>query len=194
MPLRIGPRFKMKPLFFTLPESFDPGEFLTTPPLRHRGDDARYFVNLIQTKLARGDDEDGWVYLRSGYLKNIMHQPTYAKVRNELREGGATERSCYQVGRHPFGYRLADRFAGDRHVRVPVTDERLIGQWESFIAGVRAIKRPFGSRFIMFSPNSNGDSKSTEIRQGTGCRRIPKSIRSIRRAFWFVTLRTASTG
>ncbi len=124
----------MNPLFFTLPESFDPGEFLTTPSLRHRGDDARYFVNLIQTKLARGDDEDGWVYLRSGYLKNIMHQPTYAKVRNELREGGATERSCYQVGRHPFGYRLADRFAGDRHVRVPVTDERLIGQWESFIA------------------------------------------------------------
>ncbi|MCX7418874.1 MAG: hypothetical protein NT013_04975 [Planctomycetia bacterium] len=63
-----------------------------------------------------------------------MYQTTYAEVMDELRQGGVFERDRYLVGRRSFGFRLADRFAHDRHVRVPVTDQRLIKRLASFAA------------------------------------------------------------
>ena len=39
-----------KPYSFVLPESFDPREFLKSPKLARRFDDARYFINLILRK------------------------------------------------------------------------------------------------------------------------------------------------
>ena len=120
------------PLWFTIPESFDPREFLKSPELSGRMDDARYFVDLILTKLSRGEDVEGWVHLAAKYLKKIMHQDTYKDVNTALRDGGAIERSSYKVGGHSFGYRLSERFAKDRHVRVAATDRRLIRSLRRF--------------------------------------------------------------
>lgn len=122
----------MKPLSFVLPESFHPGEFLIAPELRGRCDDARYVVSLILTKMAQGDVD--CVRLHAKYLRNIMYQATYAAVMAALLAGGVLRRAPYQVGEKSFGYQLADRFSGDRHVRVPATDGRLIGRLQSFAA------------------------------------------------------------
>jgi hypothetical protein len=123
----------MTPLHFVLPESFDPREFLRLDVLRNRMDDARYFVSLILAKLAHRDvDEMGLVRLHAKHLKNIMYQTTYSDVIDELRIGGAIERFPYRVGERSFGFRLAARFVTDKHVRVPATDQRLIGRLTAF--------------------------------------------------------------
>ncbi|HEY4258641.1 MAG TPA: hypothetical protein VGM98_00715 [Schlesneria sp.] len=118
----------MKPYFFVLPESFEPSEFLKTPELQCRFDDARYFVSLILTKLAqRVADDDGFVVLHAAFLKNIMRSTTYADVIEAVVDGGAVERSRYYVvGEKSYGFRLTERFIADKHVRLPVTDARLI--------------------------------------------------------------------
>lgn len=123
----------MMPFSFILPASFDPAEFLKSPALITRRDDARYFVSLILTKLARRDvDELGVVRLRGEFLKNIMHQTDYAAVVKSLLDGGAVERFRYTVGERSFGFRLASRFVTDNHVRVPATDSRLIRRLQRF--------------------------------------------------------------
>jgi hypothetical protein len=117
---------------FRLPESFHPNEFLT-PKLARYADDARYFVSLILTKASRGQvDECGNVLLMAKHLRNVMHKHHYNNVVDALVEGGAVDRVAYQVGERPFGYRLADRFRDDKHVRVAATDQRLIGRLKSF--------------------------------------------------------------
>ncbi len=123
----------MKPPSFVLPSSFDPGEFLTSPVLLRRWDDARYFVSLVLTKLARRDVDDlGVVRLHGKLLKAIMRSTTYAAVVESLLDGGAVERFRYTVGERSFGFRLAARFVADKHVRVPATDSRLIRRLEKF--------------------------------------------------------------
>ena len=118
---------------FVLPTSFDPGEFLTSPGLRDRFDDARYVVSLILTKLARKDvDEFGLVRLMAKYLRSVMRKSTCAAVLDALRNGGAIERYPYAVGKQAFGYRLAQRFVADKHVRLPATNARLIRRLEQF--------------------------------------------------------------
>ena len=118
---------------FVLPESFDPGEFLRTPKLRSRFDDARYFISLILRKLARWDvDHLGLVRLHAKYLMAIMYQPTYAAVVQALVDGGAVERFPYQVGQRSFGFRLSAKFVVDKHVRTLATDPRLIRRLEKF--------------------------------------------------------------
>ena len=120
---------------FALPESFVPEEFLTSPKLWRRQDDARYFISLILTKTARRDvDERGLVRLHAKHLESIMYQETYSKVIAALRLGGAVERFPYQVGEKSFGFRLSARFVGDKHVRVPATDRRLIARLNAFHA------------------------------------------------------------
>lgn len=121
------------PFSFVLPESFEPGEFLKSSDLLSRFDDARYFLNLILTKLAKQDvDDRGLVRLMAVHLKNIMHQKTYAAVIRALLKGKAIERFPYTRGSRSFGFRLGARFVSDRHVRVPVTDRRLIRRLEKF--------------------------------------------------------------
>ena len=124
----------MKPRFqFRLPGTFDPAEFLRTPKLIRLADDARYFIALILTKTARGDvDEFGNVRLMAKHLRNIMHPHRYNHVVDALLDGGAVERKPYQVGQRAFGYRLAERFRDDKHVRIPATDTRLIGRLTAF--------------------------------------------------------------
>ncbi|MFM9961852.1 MAG: hypothetical protein ACKV2Q_11575 [Planctomycetaceae bacterium] len=118
---------------FVLPASFHPGEFLKSPKLQSRWDDARYFISLILRKLARWDvDHLGLVRLHAKHLMAIMYQVTYAAVIEALVDGGAVERFPYQVGQRSFGYRLAARFVADKHVRMPATDQRLIQRLEKF--------------------------------------------------------------
>jgi hypothetical protein len=123
----------MTPYHFRLPETFRPGEFLRSPRLRTCHDDARYFVSLILTKLARGDvDDTGRVRLMAKHLRRVMNFRYYSCVVDALLERGAVTRTPYLVGEQAFGYMLADRFREDRHVRIPVTDPRLIGRLESY--------------------------------------------------------------
>ena len=125
---------QLTPFSFVLPESFDPAEFLTSPELRLRQDDARYFVNLILTKLARQDvDERGLVRLMAVHLKNIMYQGSYAAVIKALTNGKAIERFPYHVGETSFGFRLGERFVADRHIRVSATDSRLVRRLNIFL-------------------------------------------------------------
>jgi hypothetical protein len=49
----LSKRLPARLIDFRLPETFHPGEFLRRPQLRNCHDDARYFVSLILTKLAR---------------------------------------------------------------------------------------------------------------------------------------------
>jgi hypothetical protein len=61
-----------------------------------------------------------------------MHKRHYKDVVDALRDGEAVERDNYEVGECPFGYRLADRFIGDKHVRIAAHDPRLIGRLKLF--------------------------------------------------------------
>jgi len=124
----------MTPTFhFRLPATFHPGEFLRSPKLRNCHDDARYFISLILTKLARRSvDDSGYVRLMATHLRNVMNFRNYKGVVDALLDGGAVTRSSYVVGQRSFGYMLADRFQVDQHVRIPATDQRLIGRLEAF--------------------------------------------------------------
>ena len=123
----------MTAITFINPASFNPREFLKSPALVTRLDDARYFISLIHTKMARRDvDELGVVRLHAKHLKNIMHQTDYAAVIDALLNGGAIERFPYSVGERSFGFRLAARFVADQHVRILATDARLIRRLEMF--------------------------------------------------------------
>lgn len=124
----------MTPEFqFCLPESFRPAEFLRTPQLIRLADDARYFMSLILTKTARGQvDEFGNVRLMAKHLRSIMHKHHYNHVVDAFLDGGAIERVAYQVVKRSFGYRLADRFRGDKHVRIAAQDPRLIARLRQF--------------------------------------------------------------
>jgi hypothetical protein len=121
------------PFQFRLPESFHPAGFLRTPQLQRREDDARYFMSLILTKTARGNiDENGNVRLMAKHLRNIMHKHHYNHVVDALLDRGAVERVAYQVGKRSFGYRLAERFRDDKHVRIAAQDPRLIARLTAF--------------------------------------------------------------
>jgi hypothetical protein len=89
-------------------------------------DDARYVISLILQKMAKGQvDDTGVVRLRAEYLKNVMDQKHYAAVIKALVAGGAVSRAPYTQGVKSFGYTLSEQFIRDKHVRVPVRDQRL---------------------------------------------------------------------
>jgi hypothetical protein len=117
---------KPMPILFVLPESFSALEFLP-PGLRPFADDARYFVSLILSKFAaRQVDNHGCVRLHAKFLCSVMNDRHYAAIVNALMQGGAVERSSYEVGRASFGYRLSARFLSDKLIRVPARDRTLI--------------------------------------------------------------------
>ena len=116
---------------FTLPKSFHPLEYL---PLRlaTRADDARWLVSTIVRKTAHKDvDPWGCVRLHTDVLRRVMGQNTIAQIVKALEAGNAIETAPYRTGVRCKGYRLAARFLGDRCVRVPATDPRLIERIET---------------------------------------------------------------
>lgn len=120
---------------FVLPENFDPSDYLKSPRLQRRLDDARYFVSLILRKLACRDiDSNGFVRLMAKHLKTMMHQTDYADVIDSLVDSGVVLRSFYSPNRHSYGYRLSGCFESADHKRVPVTDRRLRRRIDMFHA------------------------------------------------------------
>jgi hypothetical protein len=118
------------PYTFTLPRSFDPSEFLATPRLQLRADDARWLVSTILRKIANRDtDPWGCVRLDSRILRRIMYAPMVTDVIRAL-EQGAIETTPYCAGIKAKGFRLAKRYLADCCVRRPVVDPRLIGRLE----------------------------------------------------------------
>jgi len=116
---------------FVVPKSFDPLEFLKEPRLAMRADDARWFVSTILRKMAsRNVDQWGFARLYSNILRRAMNQRTYKDVIETLLDGGAIERSPYEVGVKSFGYRLAKRYLNDHAKRRRAVDKRLIDRIE----------------------------------------------------------------
>jgi hypothetical protein len=115
---------------FTLPRSFDPSEFLP-PRLLTRADDARWLISTILVKTANRDtDLWGLVRLDSQIVRRVMYKHDAADIVRALECGGAIETAAYCAGVKCKGYRLASRFLGDRCVRLPITDPRLLDRIE----------------------------------------------------------------
>ena len=119
----------MRTSIFRLPESFDPAEFLNTPKLQKRMDEARYFISLILTKLAYRDvDSCDRVLLHAEFLRKIMSYRASKPVIDALLDGGAVIRAPYQVGDRSFGYTLHERYIQDRYVNVEAKNPSLIAR------------------------------------------------------------------
>ena len=73
----------------------------------------------------------GCVRLHSDVLRRVMCSQTQPAVVKALEAGGAIETAPYHAGVKAKGYRLAKRFLGDRCVRVPATDPRLLERIEA---------------------------------------------------------------
>lgn len=116
---------------FTLPASFDATEFLPSPYLAMRADDARWLMSTIVRKTANRDtDPWGCIRLNMEILRRIMYKHTISDVITALENGGAIETAPACVGVKSRGYRLAKRYLSDRHVRRSATDVRLIERIE----------------------------------------------------------------
>jgi len=115
---------------FDLPRSFDVQEFFPAPSLQLRAADAaRWLVSTILRKTANRDtDLWGVVRLDSRILRRIMGRDSTDIIR--ALEQGAIETAPYCAGIKCRGYRLAQRYLGDRCVRRPVVDRRLIERLE----------------------------------------------------------------
>ncbi|MBI3461848.1 MAG: hypothetical protein HY000_02145, partial [Planctomycetes bacterium] len=113
-------------LDFVLPASFQPADFLAGQ-LAVRADDARWLISTIVRKTANRDtDIWGCVRLSSKILRRVMDSHSSAQVILALKRGGAIELAPYCVGAMPMGFRLAGRYLGDRCIRIPAVDPRLI--------------------------------------------------------------------
>ena len=116
---------------FILPRSFNPLEFLRTPRLQMRADDARWLMSTIVRKTAHRDtDPWGCVRLHTSILRKIMSPNAISDIVAALERGEAIETAPHYPGVKCRGYRLGRRYLGDRHVRRPATDPRLIERIE----------------------------------------------------------------
>ena len=116
---------------FTLPRTFQPAEFLP-PRLLTRADDARWLVSTIVRKTAYKDvDPWGCVRLHTDVMRRVMGQNSIADIVKALEAGGAIEIAPYCPSVKCRGFRLAARYLGDRCVRVPAVDPKLIARIEA---------------------------------------------------------------
>jgi hypothetical protein len=115
---------------FTLPRSFDPGEFLPRRLLLC-ADAARWLLSTVLCKTANRDtDLWGCVRLDSRILRRVMGRHHAVDVVSALERGGAVETTPYCAGVKCKGYRLARRFLDDCCVRVPAVDPGLLDRLE----------------------------------------------------------------
>ena len=109
---------------FVLPATFDPTEFLSGMMLL-RADAARWLMSVILRKTAHRDlDIWGRARLHSDVLYRVLGEQA-GKIVEALKSGGAIETAQYRPGVQTKGYRLAQRYLGDRCVRRPCMDRRL---------------------------------------------------------------------
>ena len=110
---------------FTLPASFNPAEFLTSPRLLTCADASRWLVSTILRKTANRDtDLGGLVRLDSRILRRVIGRESSDVIR--ALEKGAIETAPYCAGVKCRGFRLAKRYLGDCCVRRSALDPHLI--------------------------------------------------------------------
>ena len=120
----------LKAFSFDSPRSFDPLEFLTTPRLQCRADDARWLVSTILRKIASRDTD------LLGCVR--LHSRIFAQDHVRADDGrcdpcpgtSAIETTPYCAGVKAKGFRLANRYLEDCCVRRPAVDRRLIDRLE----------------------------------------------------------------
>ena len=116
---------------FVLPKSFHPLEFLRTPRLQMRADDARWLIDTIVRKTAHRDlDRWGCVRLDSMILRRVLGNRS-SDIARALERGGAIEIASYRAGVRCKGYRLSHRYLGDRCVRVPCVEPHLLARLDA---------------------------------------------------------------
>ncbi|MHA1949689.1 MAG: hypothetical protein ACW99G_07225 [Candidatus Thorarchaeota archaeon] len=108
------------------PVGFDPKRFLPSK-LHKYSDDARYIVHKIYEQRIRcKTDKNGFIPLKSEYLRNIVSFRKYKEVRESLIQSGVVETdNHYVIGRKAIGYRLSKEWRSKKYQRVEVTNLRL---------------------------------------------------------------------
>ena len=115
---------------FVLPATFDPTEFLSGMMLL-RADAARWLMSVILRKTAdRAVDLWGCVRLDAMILRRVMGRHS-SDIARALERGGAIETTSYRGGVRCKGYRLAQRYLGDRCVRVPCLEPHLLARLDA---------------------------------------------------------------
>ncbi len=117
---------------FVLPETFNASDYLKGP-LARRTDDANYLVSTIfrRQAMGAGHGEDGYVMLHAATLNKVMAKDDSTKIKEALISASVID--CdkqYTAGKRSRGYRLNERFRGDKCVRVKPSNSRLIGALE----------------------------------------------------------------
>ena len=107
------PGRRQRPLWFYLPETFDPLAILPAS-LHRRADYARYIVHLVTVYEALGrTDKRGYVRLMVELLRQIIPTRDERPLRLALVEGGVLDHDRhYTIGEHSMGYRLTPAFSG----------------------------------------------------------------------------------
>ena len=112
---------------FILPRSFDPVEFLPGRLLL-QADPSRALISMVLRKTAdRAVDLWGLVRLDSMILRRVLGRHSSTIVR-ALECGGAIETAKHRSGVRCKGFRLAQRYLGDRCVRVRCVEPNLLAR------------------------------------------------------------------
>ncbi len=117
-------------LVFNLPASFRPEEVLPRE-LWTRADDARYLVSAVVKKTAEGNlDAWGMARLQAEILRRTMYARTATAIERALIDANVIETAPHCAGKRSKGFRLGAAYVGDRYIRRPAVDVRLIERWQ----------------------------------------------------------------
>jgi len=154
---------------FVLPSSFDANDYLKGS-LAKRADDANYIISTIYRRQAMGagHGEDDYVRLHAATLNKIVAKDDTKKILDALIPGAINCDPQYVVGSHSRGYRLNQKFVGDKCVRIKPTNPRFIraqereylsqkmgGQYDHIDAKTCALCQELEGQFHRISINSD---------------------------------------
>ena len=115
---------------FLLPASFDPLEFLPGRRMLD-ADPVRWLMSTILRKTAdRAVDLWGCVRLDAMILRRVLGRRS-SEIARALESGGAIETAAHRSGDRCKGYRLAQRYLGDRCVRVQCVEPHLLARLDA---------------------------------------------------------------
>ncbi len=115
-----------KPLFYTIPEGFDPRSVLQRY-LWHRLDDAMWFVSTVLKKTFNGQtDRYGYVRMNRQIYCRVMSERTATPIVRAIVDAGIMEHDGYRIGEYSRGFRFTSPWLAMPVRQVPVSDPRLI--------------------------------------------------------------------
>jgi|LakMenEpi03Aug12_release.lakeMendotaPanAssembly.Ray.scaffolds.fasta_scaffold156583_1 hypothetical protein len=120
--------------FFLLPKSLDVLKVLP-PDLRHKADEARYFISLLIYKAGHQDSSktEGYSNLRAATLIEIMDNRFRRRIIQCLLDHSVIEcDGIYYCGKKSLGYRLHRRFANDDIVVTRATNHRILQRLDRY--------------------------------------------------------------